>query len=143
MNITFEVKNPNDIAVLFCRYIIRWLKREIVRDTNFESVQLRLDLLQLASWVHWVHKPQKIDAKQFVRLVINSLVYERRKNRYTITIDRHKLFPGTLTPLYKVVKFVDIGNDVIKGSYFLKHKEVKYQYNIYDYWAAFKIRLQR
>ena len=144
MNISFQIKNPNQIANIFCRYIIRWIRVDLVRETNFNSVQLRLDLLQYASWVNFNNgKFQRISAKRFIQLVCDSLIYQKRKNTYTITINKNKLFPGTTTPLYKIVKFVDIGNDIVRGSYFLKRLEIKYTDNIYDYWASFKIRLQR
>lgn len=143
MKIHFIVKKPNNVAILFCRYIIRWIKVELLRDTDFESLQLRIDLLKAASWMEWQNIPQKITAKQVVKLICNSLIWEKRKNKFTIRIDPRKRFPNSFNSLESVARFLDIGNDVVRGSYFLKKIELKYQTNIYDYWAAFKIRIQR
>lgn len=143
MRIHFTVKKPNIVTVLFCRYIIKWIRTELMRETNFEALQLRIDLLEAASWMSWSSKPDNITAKQVVRAVCNSLKWERRKNKFTITIDPRKRFPNSYNSLESVCRFLDEGNDVVRGCYFLKQIEIKYQTNIYDYWAAFKIRTQR
>lgn len=141
--IRFELNRPQKIAIAFCTYIIRWLRVDITRSVDYEALQLRVDLLKVASWIDWRIEPSNLQAKEVVRIICNSLKWKQVRNSYIIYIDDSKCFPGTFTPIAKIARFLDCGNEVIKGSYFITSVMLRYQENIYDYWAGFKIRTQR
>ncbi len=142
MRIRFELKKPSRLGNAFCNYIIKWLRTELLRNCDYTSIQLRLDLLQLSSWIDWMTPSHKVTSREFIRLVCQNIKWRRVRNSYIIYIDEHIMFPGTRTPLYRIVKFVDNGNELVRGTFFLTILFSKYQQHIYEYWSAFKIMTQ-
>lgn len=126
----------------FCEFIIRWIRSDILTKTNLDKLQIRVDMLSSASWIDWLSKPKKLDARNVCNQVIQCFEYKKQKNEYVIYLNPYKLFPGTRTPIEKIARFLDKGNDAVSGTYFISSILSKYNKSIYKYWRAFCLRSQ-
>ena len=143
MNIQFSVKKQTQLSHRFCKYIIRWIKHDLKHKRNREALQLRLDLLQFASWIHWIGEPRVVTASEFINAVNECISYTVRKNTFIIYVDENKMLTGTYTPVSKIMRFVDYGNEAVSGTMFFASIFLKYEKSIQDYWFAYKIRAQQ
>ena len=143
MKIEFTVKKETQTAHRFCKYIIRWLRNDICKLYNKPSLQMRLMLLESADWITWKGKSKKINPSEFVNHASECLSYTVRNNHFIIYVDENKLLPGTYTPIYKLMRFIDYGNENIQGVMLFSSIFYKYQKSIYDYWFAYKILSQQ
>lgn len=142
ITIELRVKKETQTAHKFCKYIIHWIKKDFMAGRNRESIQLRLDLLQNASWMKWIGKPKKITAESFISYVNSCLSYTVRQNNFLIYIDDRKLLPGSYTPISKVIRYIDYGNELVPGCMFFTSILRGYRKSIDTFWFAFKIKTQ-
>lgn len=142
ITIEFKVKKQTQTAHRFCKYIIHWIKRDFKSRRNREAIQLRLDLLQHASWMKWIGNPHKIDAETFVSYVNSCLSYTVRQNTFIIYIDDRKVLPGTYTPISKVLRYVDYGNELVPGCMIFTSILRSYRKSIDTFWFVYKLKAQ-
>lgn len=126
----------------FCEFIIKWLRADICRQTNMQKLQTRVDLLLSASWIDWIRKPTKLDAMSVCKTIVQCFEYKNHQSHYIIYLNPNKLFPGTRTPVERISRFLDKGNDIVKGTYFISSILLHYRKSIYRYWRAFCLRSQ-
>jgi len=144
MKVTFEITNAKQHALArrFCQFVIKHLRDDILAETNFRSIQTRADLLLSASWIQWNKLPQNIDAKRLCVDILKCLEYKQRKSTFTIEFSRKRLMNNSRTPLESVARYIDKGNDIVKGTYFITKVTTKYQKKIYSYWRAYCLHSQ-
>lgn len=143
MIIEFKVNKVTQTSNRFCRYILKWIKHDILTKRGKKAIQMRLDLLPYMHWMSWVGKPHNISADMFIRQVANSISYTIRNNTFIIFIDEYRVLPGTYTPILKIVKYIDYGNELVAGTMFFSSVMLIYRKRIYDYWFAYKLRAQQ
>lgn len=142
MNIFIELPNYRKrSASLFCRYIIKMLRADIERLSDNPKVIMRVSLLQSANWISWNGKPS-ITTKRVCKAIANSLSYKCYKNHYVIQIDSHTKLAGTNTTVDSIARFINYGNDYVRGSYVFSNLFKRYSNKIYKYWRAFLLRSQ-
>lgn len=137
IQIEFKSKHETRVSHIFCKYIIKCIQKDFKSKRSYDSLQLRLDLLQYADWMRWIGKPYKIDARTFINYVCNSVSYTVRQNNFIIYIDDRKFLPGTYTPILKVLRYVDFGNELVPGCMFFSSILLAYSKKIYDYYNSF------
>lgn len=133
--------NRKRSAKLFCRYIINSLRAEINELSNDPKVILRVSLLQSANWINWNSKPD-IAAKRVCKQISNSLEFKKYENSYVIQIDSHTKLTGTDNTVDSIARFINYGNDYVRGSYVFSRLFKRYNNKIYEYWRAFLLRSQ-
>ena len=126
---------------LFCRYIMNSLRAEIKKLSEDPKVVLRVSLLQSANWINWNSRPN-ITSKRVCEEIANSLEYKKYKNSYVIQIDSHTKLTGTDNTVDSIARFINYGNDYVRGSYVFSRLFKRYNNKIYEYWRAFLLRSQ-
>ena len=143
IKIHFIVKKPRKLHIMFCNYILRWLQNDVRREMRIDKVQVRADLLRYASFMKWYRDPGKVTAYEVINSICNSISYRRVKNDYIFDIDPSINFPNSSTPVEVVARFIDFGNESIRGCYFITNVFRRYQENMLKYYLAFKFRVRR
>jgi len=113
-----------------------------MEELNLQSIQIRADLLLSASWVRWNTLPRNINANKLCQDIVNCLEVKQRKSVFTIELNKKKLMNNSRTTLEQVARFIDKGNEVVRGTYFLTNIMTRYQVKIYNYWKAYRMRSQ-
>ena len=143
MMIVFFCNKVTKLHTGFIKYLLKWLKHEIYRSANIRAIQVRLNLLPYANWISWKGKPHQIDANVFVQSVLNCFFWRYSKGQLIIKFDTHRIFPGTNNTVYQIMRFINYGNDAMSGTYFVSNIVNKYQKSIYDYFFAYRLRMQK
>lgn len=143
MKLNFELSLKKPIGSRnFCKFIIKWLQRDIQNQSNMQKLQIRVDMLPLMDWFSWKSKPQKLSAKHVCQVISQNIEVKKQKSMYIIFLNPYRLFPGTNTPIERIARFLDKGNEVVSGTYFISSILSKYKKSIYKYWRAFQLRSQ-
>lgn len=143
MTIEFDLPKTTKNSYKFCNYIVTWLKRELLQ-CNLEAIELRLALLEHATWIKWIDRTHPIiSARRFLRILSECICWTCVRGHFIIYIDNRRLFPGTYNTVEQVMRFINFGNELLPGCYFLSRIMLRYQARIYDYWFAFRIMTQK
>lgn len=136
-NLEYMSKTQREIIPEFLDGFVSQLKREIVRDTIPAKMKLReIDILN-ASWIRWKKKPKHINMKSLVNYIVGNIRWVKRDNYFIIEMNRSTLMPNSHTSLYAIARFLDRGNNVMKGTAFISKVFNKYRKCINDYWKSF------
>lgn len=142
--IYFECNKLTRVRVSFIKYLLKWLKFDIYNKSNRRAIQARLDLLPYSSWIKWVdNKNKSINVNAFLRIVTECFFWKYAKNYLIIDFDKSRIFPGTNNTVDQIMRYVNYGNDAVNGTYFVSNVVHKYQKSIYDYFFAYRIRVQK
>lgn len=142
ITIELRVKKQTLTAHRFCRYLIKWIKRDFRSKRNCDALQLRLDLLGIMPFVTWSSSNHNISADSFIDQLCNCVEYTVRKNNFIIYINTAKLLRGTLNTVEQITRYVDYGTTIVPGSMMFTGILSKYQRNLDKYWLAYKIQTQ-
>lgn len=143
MKISFEL--PSEVrrhSILFVRLLVKCLRNDISELFRSPKVKMRASLMLASTWIDWEQRPAKVDIEMLEKCVRNSVQYRRHNNSFYIGFDANLLLPGTRTPIYRIIRFINYGNEDIKGCYLFSKLFLKYQKNIYKYWRAYFLRSQ-
>ena len=119
------------------------IRADIRKKTRIPALQLRVNSLLEIDFVDWIDKPKQISAKHLLEYIIQNIDWGKIRNRYVIEINPTAYFPNSNTPLILVCKYLNYGSLNIRGCFFLSNVFLKYQKNIYKYWALYRMKLQR
>lgn len=148
MKIEFKLTSSNkkELAIIddFCNLIVSNIKSDILNNTNLHKLSLYEDSIINADWIDWIRKPKYINMAKLIRYIVNHITYKsRKKHRYIIYID-NKLIPNSKTPIDRLARFLDKGNEEYKGTFFISKVFMKYSINIDKYWKSYcSLRLKR
>lgn len=141
MKIEFTILGDADeskLAIGFCKFLVRNIKKDILESINPEKMQMREEDLIDASWIKWVDIPKRINVYKLCKVIINNIIYKTRVGgRYVIEIDNSVYMKHSETRLEAVARFLDMGNNVTQPTGFINKVFMKYRKNINDYWKAY------
>lgn len=142
MKIEFKVEhNSRKMARIFCQDVIRDLQRRICTEYNYYKMKIRVDSLVDAEWMRWKTKPRSLSVRNVMKIISNNFIYNNYGTSYIIYQNPRKLFPNSETPIYRVLRFLDYGNESIRGTYFVSTLMRYYQNNIYKLFYTFQLKL--
>lgn len=136
-NTKYMSKRQKEIIPEFLDGLVAQLKREIVRSTSLSKLLIRERYILNATWIRWKKKPRHINMKSLVNYIVGSIQWVERDNSYIIEVNRAKLIPNSYTSIYALARFLDRGNNLIKGTSFISKVFHKYRLKINDYWKSF------
>lgn len=140
MNIILSVPyHRQKSARRFCRFIIKNLQNNIKRFSEDPQVEMRLSLLEASDWIN---SSRKLNAKSVCNDIANALEYARQRDDFIIRFNPRKRLTGTSVSIYSIVRYINYGNEYVKGCYIFSNMFSRYQSKIYNYWRAFLIRNQ-
>lgn len=149
MKIEFKLNSSDnkelELVDDFCKSLISNIKSDILKSANFNKIKLYEDALLNAKWINWIKKPKRINMINLIKYIVDKITYRsRKKHRYIIYIKPTIMLPGSKTPLERVARFLDKGNEVYKGTFFINKVFMKYRVNINNYWKSYvSIKLKK
>lgn len=142
-----ESKDKDELSLAedFCKLLVSNIKEDILRYTNYNKLELYEDSLINSNWINWKHKPSSINMKKLIKYIANSITYKSgRKHKYVIYIKSTIMLPNSYTPLERVARFLDKGNEIYRGTFFISKIFMKYRANIKKYWRSYiSIKLKK
>ncbi len=136
-NLESMSRRQKEIIPEFLDGLISQLKREIVRSTTTSKLLIKEQYILDASWIRWKKKPKHIKMKSLINYIIGCIHWIERDNKYIIEVDRLRMIPNSYTSVYALARFLDRGNNVMRGTAFMSKVFHKYRLNINDYWKSF------
>lgn len=118
--------------------LISQIKRDIKSSVVASKFIVREQDVLNASWIRWKIKPRHIRMKSLMLYVTSNLEWvQRRNNQFVIQINKLAKIPNSYTSIDTLARFLDKGNNVTPGTYFISKVLAKYRENINDYWKAY------
>lgn len=136
-NLECMSKRQREIIPEFLDGLVSQLKGEIVRSTTPSKLLMREQYILNASWIRWKKKPRHINMKSLINYIVGCIQWVERDDNYIIEVNRLRLIPNSYTSIYALARFLDRGNNVMKGTSFMSKVFHKYRLNINDYWKSF------
>lgn len=124
----------------FCKYLVEDIKDSIEHNINYTKLLQREKYLLSARWIRWSYGvPSSINMIQLVNRIINSITFSRRatQGRYVVYMNPREYLYGSSTKLLTVARFLDKGNEKVRGMYFISSVINRYTRNINRYWKAY------
>ena len=123
--ILFQFKEENEekrinLAQTLTDYIrTRLLEYKDIMNPVYQKLEIRCVFLLQLDWIDWIQKPESFDIDSIITEIIRNVVYKfSDPDLATIYItDEH--FSNTNTPISRIVKFLDQGNELVQGSFFI------------------------
>lgn len=129
-------------GIRFSKFLLRFIKNDFRLAFIDKRVKLRFELLMESTWITWSNNIRKPSIYQIQKYILDSIEYRRIRNTFIIDINPRTMLPGTNVTIYSIVRFINYGNDRVKGCYLFSRIFDKYQKNIINYWRAYFIRSQ-
>lgn len=120
----------------FCKSLVKSIKFDISNGLIYQKFIDREQILLDATWINWIEKPDNINMKFVVDLIINNIDYKILKNDMCVIYIKGYL-PMSRTKLETVARFLDKGNDKCPPTSFISSVTHKYKRNILGYWKSY------
>lgn len=120
----------------FCKSLVKSIKFDILNGLIYQKFNDREKILLNASWVEWIDKPENLNMRYIVNLIVENIDYKILKEDKCIIYIKGYL-PGSRTKLEKVARFLDKGNDNCPPTAFISKIANKYKRKIEKYWKAY------
>lgn len=131
MIIKFQIINTTrkekQIMPQFCRFLIDKIYEELNTPLNRRKIQLRINYMYKTKWITWSSK-KYTDVQTIMDNIYKSFKYNKlRNNVWVIDIDNVMVLKGTLTPISRIVRFINSGDININGTGMFSKIENKYR----------------
>ena len=150
MKIQFQLmgSNEKEIELMdeFCKSLVRQIKRDVINLLPKEKLMARERDMLNATWILWKDdKPKHINMIKLAKFIAKNIRYKKRRgHRYLIEINPAILMPHSKNSIEQIARFLDKGNEVSTGTFFLSRVFMKYRVSIDEYWNAFvSLKLKR
>ncbi|WP_304393361.1 hypothetical protein [uncultured Clostridium sp.] len=112
------------------RGFLEWLCDKIFifmnREANRKRIQIRLDYIKKVKWIQWVDS-KDITVNEILSAIRKSLKIRKKKLTWYIEIDNRVMIPHTITPISKLIRFIDHGDGIVAGTGMIQF--IKRQFN--------------
>lgn len=112
------------------RGFLEWLCDKIFifmnREANRKRIQIRLDYIKKVKWIQWVDS-KDITVNEILSAIRKSLKIRKKKLTWYIEIDNRVMIPHTITPISKLIRFIDHGDGIVAGTGMVQF--IKRQFN--------------
>lgn len=120
----------------FCKSLVKSIKFDISNGLTYQKFIDREKILLDSTWINWINKPDNINMKFVVDLIISNIDYKILKNDLCVVYIKGYL-PMSRTKLETVARFLDKGNDKCPPTSFISSVTHKYKRNILGYWKSY------
>jgi len=119
----------------FLKQIVFDIKIEIFNNVVPDKMQSKEQDILNVPWINWIKKPENLNVNMLVNLIINSIKFvERKDHSYIIAINPSIRIPNSSTPISMLARFLDKGNDITPGTFFITKIFNEYRDNMAKYW---------
>lgn len=116
----------------FNQYLINNIYDNII-NTKFTRTKIMIRLKNIdkkVNWIRWTNNIKSIDIDDLMDLIKNNIEVKAYKNNiYKIIIDKYVLIPNTLTPLERLLRYIEFGDTKTKGIRLLNYIKQQYTFN--------------
>lgn len=116
----------------FNQYLINNIYDNII-NTKFIRTKIMIRLKNIdkkVNWIRWTNNIKSINIDDLMNLIKNNIEVKAYKNNiYKIIIDKYVLIPNTLTPLERLLRYIEFGDTKTKGIGLLNYIKQQYTFN--------------
>lgn len=119
MLVRMRFENLTDDEHEMIRGFLNWLCEKIFiylnREANRKRIEARMSYIQRARWIEWTGS-KDITVDMLMDAVKKCFKVRKRKMIWEIYFDNRVLIPNTRTPITKFLRFIDNGDNLVKGT---------------------------
>lgn len=141
MLVRMQFENLTDEEHNMIRGFLNWLCEKIFiylnRSANRKRIEARLSYIQRVKWIDWIGS-KDITVDMLMDAIKKCFKIRKRKMIWEIYFDNRVLIPNTRTPVTKFLRFIDNGDNIVKGTgmiQFIRRKFTHIQLN--KWWRAY------
>lgn len=113
----FENLTENEYKMI--RGFLKWLCEKIFiylnRAANRRRIEARLEYIKKVKWIVWTGS-KDITVDELMNAVHKCFKVRKRKELWEIYFDDRVMIPNTITPITKFLRFLDNGDNIVKGT---------------------------
>lgn len=141
MLVRMQFENLTDDERDRIRDFLNWLCEKISiymnRDANKRRIDARLNYIKRARWIEWISS-KDITTDMIMASIKKCFKIRKRKETWEIYFDNRVLIPNTRTPITKFLKFIDNGDNIVKGTGMIQFIRRKFNHvQLNKWWKAY------
>lgn len=141
MLVRMQFENLTDDERDRIRDFLNWLCEKIFiymnRDANKRRIDARLNYIKRARWIEWISS-KDITTDMIMASIRKCFKIRKRKETWEIYFDNRVLIPNTRTPITKFLKFIDNGDNIVKGTGMIQFIRRKFNHvQLNKWWKAY------
>lgn len=141
MLVRMQFENLTDDERDRIRDFLNWLCEKIFiymnRDANKRRIDTRLNYIKRARWIEWISS-KDITTDMIMASIKKCFKIRKRKETWEIYFDNRVLIPNTRTPITKFLKFIDNGDNIVKGTGMIQFIRRKFNHvQLNKWWKAY------
>lgn len=141
MLVRMQFENLTDDERDRIRDFLNWLCEKIFiymnRDANKRRIDVRLNYIKRARWIEWISS-KDITTDMIMASIKKCFKIRKRKETWEIYFDNRVLIPNTRTPITKFLKFIDNGDNIVKGTGMIQFIRRKFNHvQLNKWWKAY------
>ncbi len=141
MLVRMQFENLTDDERDRIRDFLNWLCEKIFiymnRDANKRRIDARLNYIKRARWIEWISS-KDITTDMIMASIKKCFKIRKRKETWEIYFDNRVLIPNTRTPITKFLKFIDNGDNIVKGTGMIQFIRRKFNHvQLNKWWKAY------
>ena len=141
MLVRMQFENLTDVERDRIRDFLNWLCEKIFiymnRDANKRRIDARLNYIKRARWIEWISS-KDITTDMIMASIKKCFKIRKRKETWEIYFDNRVLIPNTRTPITKFLKFIDNGDNIVKGTGMIQFIRRKFNHvQLNKWWKAY------
>lgn len=144
MMLTYRINTSDDkelkLVGKFNEQLIQYITDMIDTKQLTRLLLLRRNyIVDEATWIEWRTSKPNINVKQIASLILEAFKIEKdNKGRFNITFDNNIIIPNTNTSLARLIRFLNVGDNKIRGTGFLSNILIKINnFKINELWQSF------
>lgn len=144
MMLTYRINTSDDkelkLVGKFNEQLIQYITDMIDTKQLTRLLLLRRNyIVDEATWIEWRTSKPNINVKQIASLILEAFKIEKdNKGRFNITFDNNIIIPNTNTSLARLIRFLNVGDNKIRGAGFLSNILIKINnFKINELWQSF------
>ena len=141
MLVRMRFENLTETERSYIRDFLKWLCEKIFiyldRAANRRKIEARLNYIKRVRWIDWVGE-RDITTDELMQSIQKCFKIRKRKELWEIYFSDSVLIPNTRTPVTKFLRFIDHGDNIVKGTgmiQFIRRKFTHLQLN--KWWQTY------
>lgn len=141
MLVRMRFENLTDNERSMIRGFLNWLCDKIFiylnKDANRKRIEARLEYMKKVRWVEWIGS-KDITVDMLMEAVRKCFKIRKRKELWEIYFDNRVMIPNTRTPITKFLRFMDNGDNIVKGTGMIQFIRRRFNYmQLNKWWKAY------
>lgn len=119
MLVRMRFENLDEPELKYIKGFLNWLCEKIFiylnREANRKRIEARLEYMKKVRWINWIGS-KDITVDMLMKSVQQCFKIRKRKEIWEIYFDDRIMIPNTNTPITKFLRFIDSGDNKVKGT---------------------------